>query len=166
MKRAVLLALIACGAASLSTQVVHAQFPDAGRWGGQGEKRALCRQSIALAGVEDDMDRRIRGIVRNTRAKDRYTGQDRSSRAYEQALDEALQDAKEPILDQLLDSCATTFTVSELRGINDFYASPPGRAWLQKGRTSIMPAMEQTIAGIQPRISEDVERRYCQRMGC
>jgi hypothetical protein len=178
MKKTLYSLMIACSTAMLLPVTAHAQFRDGpfpgnarfsdeNRWG-QGEKRGLCRQSIALAGVEDDMDRRIRDIVRNANdsAGGRRRSRDTSSRAYQDALDGALSDAKGPILDQLLDSCTTTFSVSELRGINNFYASPAGQAWLRKGRTSIMPAMERAIGEIQPSIGEEVERRYCQRMGC
>lgn len=83
---------------------------------------------------------------------------------YSEVLDETLNNAKDPILRQLLESCARNFTISELRGINDFYMSPAGQAWLRKGRGSIMPEMERAISNIQPRINEIVELRYRERI--
>ncbi len=83
---------------------------------------------------------------------------------YSEVLDETLNDAKDPILGQLLESCARNFTISELRGINDFYMSPAGQAWLRKGRGLIMPEMERAISNIQPRINEVIDRRYRERI--
>lgn len=167
MKHKLICVLIATGAAVLSASPSLAQFGGSGRWQ-QDKKRSLCRQSIGLAGVEEDMDRRIRDIVRDARsaAAERHSRRTMSARVFEDTLDDTLNDAKEPILDRLLDRCTSTFSVSELRGINDFYRSPAGKAWLRKGRTSIMPEMERAVVDIQPRIREAVERRYCERMGC
>ncbi|KWA81868.1 hypothetical protein WL29_28315 [Burkholderia ubonensis] len=84
--------------------------------------------------------------------------------SYSEVLGETLNDAKDPILRQLLESCARNFTISELRGINDFYMSLAGQAWLRKGRGLIMPEMERAISDIQPRINETIERRYRERI--
>src|ERR1700740_2399384 len=94
--------LVASGAAMVLPTISHAQFLNGGRWG-QEEKRSLCRQSIALAGVEDDMYQKIRGIVRSAGGPAGGSrGWDTSSRAFQDALDDTLNDAKGPILDQLL----------------------------------------------------------------
>jgi hypothetical protein len=149
------------------TSSTYAQFRGLDDWNRSGDRRAMCRQSIRLSGVEDDMDQRIREIVRNSYDTiQRRPGMRVSMDAniYSEVLDETLHDAKDPILKQLQESCARSFTISELRGINDFYMSPAGQAWLRKGRNLIMPEMERAIASIQPRINEAIERRYRERI--
>ncbi|WP_081072126.1 DUF2059 domain-containing protein [Burkholderia cepacia] len=167
MKNIVILTMTAFVASCLFCSPAYAQFRGFDDWNRSGDRRTLCRQSIKLAGVEDDMDQRIREIVRNSYdAIQRRPGMRSSTDAdsYSEVLGETLNDAKDPILRQLLESCARNFTISELRGVNDFYMSPAGQAWLRKGRGLIMPEMERAISNIQPRINETIERRYRERI--
>ncbi|WP_081074600.1 DUF2059 domain-containing protein [Burkholderia cepacia] len=167
MKNIVILTMTAFVASRLFCSPAYAQFRGFDDWNRSGDRRALCRQSIKLAGVEDDMDQRIREIVRNSYdAIQRRPGMRSSTDAdsYSEVLGETRNDAKDPILRQLLESCARNFTISELRGINDFYMSPAGQAWLRKGRGLIMPEMERAISNVQPRINETIERRYRERI--
>lgn len=135
---------------------------------GLSETRALCRESIVLSGVEADMDARIRAAVGDVREKleSVVPTDDPALQIYNEALELSLQDAKDPILGQLLESCIGNFTEDELRAINAFYASDAGQAWLLKGQTVIMPALERAVLDARPRIREDIERRYCARLGC
>lgn len=108
--------------------------------------------------MEDDMDQRIRDLVRKsydiTGRKRGPTGSWDAS-TYREMVEDSVNDLRDPVLKQLTDSCARNFTVSELRSVNDFYTSSAGQAWLRKGRTTIMPEMDRAISSVQPRINEN-----------
>src|SRR3546814_2782526 len=63
--------------------------------------------------------------------------------------------AKVPVLARMKESCAAAFTVDELNGINAFYESSARRAWLEKGRILMRPALAQAIADVVPGRSEE-----------
>src|SRR3546814_11997235 len=73
--------------------------------------------------------------------------------------------AKVPVLARMKESCAAAFTVDELNGINAFYESSARRAWLEKGRILMRPALAQAIADVVPGVFADTQTRSCARMG-
>src|SRR3546814_16308046 len=75
--------------------------------------------------------------------------------------------AKVPVLARMTESCAAAFTVDELNGINAFYESSARRAWLEKGRTLIRPALAQASAEVVPGVLAHPHQRFSARMrGC
>ncbi|RQR37285.1 DUF2059 domain-containing protein [Burkholderia sp. Bp9142] len=150
--------IVSCMAAISFISTAHAQFRGLDDLNRFGEKRTLCRQALRSSGIEDDMDQRIRDLVRKSYdAVDRKRGPAGSADAstHRERVEDSVNDLRDPVLKQLTDSCARNFTVSELRSVNDFYMSSAGQAWLRKGRTTILPEMDRAISGIQPRINEN-----------
>lgn len=160
-----LMLAVSCAALTVPVPMTPAYASDA--VSGSADREALCARSIILAGVEQSLDARIQAAITGVRGRldPVVSSDDKNLQAYYRAVEGALGTVKGPILAQLQQSCVTAFTVEELEGINSFYASAAGKAWLEKGRTVIMPAMEQAVAGIEPRLREDVELRYCAELG-
>lgn len=156
-------------AASCAALILPAPAPAFAREAADGPRdtQTLCARSIALAGVEDSLDSRIRAAIAGVhgRLDPIAASEDKNLQAYYRAVDDALSTAKAPVLEQLQQSCASAFTPEELEAINAFYASDAGKAWLEKGRTVIMPALEQAVAEITPRLRNEVEQRYCDELG-
>ncbi len=128
---------------------------------------ALCERSIELAGLQAIMDADIRLLVQDA-TQDLAVEEPATSSsltAYRESLTEALTAAKGPVLAKLAQACAAGFTVRELTDINAFYASASGRAWLEKSRTVMLPALAQATYETAPQIIADVQRRFCARMG-
>lgn len=128
---------------------------------------ALCERSIELAGLDAIMDADIRLLVQDA-TRDLAVEEPAPSSslaAYRDSLTEALMAAKAPVLARLTQTCAAGFTARELTDINAFYASASGRAWLEKSRTLMLPALGQAIDEIAPQVIGDVRRRFCARMG-
>ncbi|RQR33408.1 DUF2059 domain-containing protein [Burkholderia sp. Bp9143] len=158
MKISYFMPIVSCIAAIGFMSTAHAQFRGLDDLNRFGEKRTLCRQALRSSGVEDDMDQRIRDLVRKS-----YDGAGRKhgpagsadASTYRERVEDAVNDLRDPVLKQLINYCAGNFTVSELRGVNDFYMSQAGQAWLRKGRTTLMPEMDRAISSIQPRINEN-----------
>lgn len=158
MKTSYCIPIVSCIAAIGFISTAHAQFRGLDDLNRFGEKRTLCRQALRSSGMEDDMDQRIRDLVRKSYdAAGRKLGSTRSSDAstYREMVEDSVNDLRDPVLKQMTDSCARNFTVSELRSVNDFYTSSAGQAWLRKGQTTIMPEMDRAISGIQPLINEN-----------
>lgn len=155
-----------CGLIAAYGAPVQAQQTSAS--GEQAERASLCAQSIALAGVESDLDARVRSALVgiHSRLDAIVAPQDASLQAYYRAVETTLASAKAPILAELQQSCVEAFTPDELRGINAFYASDAGRAWLDKGRSTILPTLERAVAEAVPRLREEVQDRYCAERGC
>jgi len=133
------------------------------------QRRALCERSIALAGLEAQMDADIRGIVAGATADlsaKLGTESSATAAAYAAALEDALRTAKGPVLARLKESCAAAFTAPELKGINAFYASKIGQAWLEKTRTQMLPALASAIDAAMPQIVADIRKGFCARVGC
>ncbi|MDN8035886.1 hypothetical protein [Burkholderia vietnamiensis] len=136
----------------------HAQFRGVDDLNRFGEKRILCRQALRSSGIEDDMDQRIRDLVRksyDTTSRKRGPTGSLDASTYREMVEDSVNDLRGPVLKQLTDNCARNFTIGELRSVDDFYTSSAGQAWLSKGRTTIMPEMDRAISGIQPRINEN-----------
>ena len=85
--------------------------------------------------------------------------------AYRDSLAEAMTAAKAPVIARVKESCATAFTIDELTGINAFYESSAGHAWLEKGRTLMRPALDRAITEVVPGVFAETEKRFCTRMG-
>lgn len=85
--------------------------------------------------------------------------------AYRDSLAEAMTEAKAPVLTRLQESCVAAFTIAELKGINTFYASDAGRAWIEKGRTLMRPALDKAVADAVPGLIAETQRRFCERLG-
>src|SRR3546814_11300962 len=79
--------------------------------------------------------------------------------AYRDSFAEAMRAAKVPVLARMKESCAAAFTVDELNGINAFYESSARRAWLEKGRILMRPAIAQAIAAVVPGGFADTQTR-------
>nr|WP_057927406.1 DUF2059 domain-containing protein [Burkholderia ambifaria] len=158
MKTSYFVPIVSCLAATGFISTAHAQFRGLDDLNRFGEKRTLCRQALWSSGMEDDMDQRIRDLVGksyDTAGRKRRRAGSSDASTYREMIEDAVNDLRDPVLKQLTDSCARNFTVGELRGVNDFYTSSAGQAWLRKGRTTIMPEMDRAISGIQPRINEN-----------
>lgn len=128
---------------------------------------ALCERSIELAGLQAIMDADIRQLV-NDATRDLAVEEPAPSSslaAYRDSLRDALMAAKAPVLAKLTQTCAAAFTTRELTDINAFYASASGRAWLEKSRTLMLPALAQAVDETGPQIIADVRRRFCARVG-
>lgn len=127
----------------------------------------LCERSLELAGLQAIMDADIRLLVQEATHELAVEAPAPSSSlaAYRDSLTEALTAAKGPVLAKLTQACATAFTARELTDINAFYASASGRAWLEKSRTLMLPALAQAVDEAGPQIIADVRRRFCARMG-
>ncbi|WP_321792401.1 DUF2059 domain-containing protein [Burkholderia pyrrocinia] len=157
MKISYFIPIVSCMAAIGFTSTAHAQFRGLDNLNQLSEKRTLCRQALWLSGMEDDMDQRIRDLVRKSYdTGDRKPGPTGSSDAstYREMVEDSVNDLRDPVLKQLTDSCVRNFTVGELHSVRDFYTSSAGQAWLRKGRTTIMLEMDRAISSIQPRINE------------
>ncbi|WP_175825379.1 DUF2059 domain-containing protein [Burkholderia cepacia] len=163
MKISYFIPIVSCMAAISFTSTAHAQFRGLDDLNRFGEKRTMCRQALRSSGMEDDMDQRIRDLVRKSYdsvGRKRGPAGSPDASTYREMLEDSVNDLRDPVLKQLTDSCASNFTISELHGVNDFYMSAAGQAWLRKGRTTIMPEMDRAISIIQPRINEIAESRY------
>jgi hypothetical protein len=163
MKISYFTSIVSCMAAISFISTAHAQFHGLDDLNRFGEKRTLCRQSLRSSGIEDDMDQRIRNLVRksyDTVGRKRESAGSADASTYREKVEDAVNDLRDPVLKQLIDHCASNFTISELRGVNDFYTSPAGQAWLRKGRTTLIPEMDRAISSIQPRTNENAESRY------
>ncbi len=89
------------------------------------ERTALCARSVDLAGLRDDMDEKIAAIVNQvTERITPYAEDEKSVEAYKTALALALDGGKAVVIQRVIETCAVTFTVEELNGINAFYVSP------------------------------------------
>ncbi|WP_175839419.1 DUF2059 domain-containing protein [Burkholderia anthina] len=149
------IAIVSCMAAIGFISTAHAQFHGLDDLNRFDEKHTLCRQALRSSGMEDNMDQRIRDLVRKSYDT---TGRQRGSSdasTYRERVEDTVNDLRDPVLKRLMDSCARNFTVNELRSVTDFYMSPAGQAWLRTGRTTIMPEMDRAISGIQPPINEN-----------
>jgi hypothetical protein len=131
------------------------------------QRRELCTRSIALSGLDQVMDTNIREAVEESfrSLSAAFPDDTETLSAYRDALGEAMSAAKTPVLSRLRESCAVAFTVAELTGINAFYESSAGRAWLEKGRTLMIPALEKAVSDVAPQVVVDAQRRFCARMG-
>lgn len=130
------------------------------------ERTTLCVRSVDLAGLRDDMDEKITAIVNQvTERITPYAEDEKSVEAYKTALALALDGGKAVVIQRVIETCAVTFTAEELNGINAFYVSPAGKAWLQKGRKIMAPAMESAIAEVQPQIEAEMQVRFCAAIG-
>ncbi|AOI60666.1 DUF2059 domain-containing protein [Burkholderia diffusa] len=158
MKIPRLIPIASCIALIGFISTVHAQLLGLDDLKRFGEKRDLCRQALGSSGIEDDMDQRIRDLVRKSydtsRLRRGSTGSLDAS-TYREMVEDSVNDLRDPVLKQLTDSCARNFTVGELHSVTDFYTSSAGQAWLSKGRTIIMPEMDRAISRIQPRVNEN-----------
>ncbi|MDG2520175.1 DUF2059 domain-containing protein [Caulobacter segnis] len=132
----------------------------------EAERFALCARSVDLAGMRDDMDAKIAAIVDEVSQRiTPFAENEKSVEAYKTALGLALDGGKAVVVQRVIETCATTFTIEELNGINAFYVSPAGKAWLEKGRTVMMPALEGAIAEVQPQIEAEMQARFCAAIG-
>lgn len=131
------------------------------------QRRALCGRSITLSGLEQDMDSNIREEIEQSfrTLSAAYPDDAKTVGAYRDSLAEAMTAAKHPVLAKLQESCAAAFTADELNGINAFYESRAGRAWLEKGRALMIPALEKAVSDVTPQVIVDAERRFCARIG-
>ena len=107
------------------------------------QRQALCSRSISLSGLERDMDESIQTALDDSfqTLTTAFPDDTKVAQAYRDSLAEAMTAAKAPVLSRVKESCAAAFTIDELKGINGFYASSAGRAWLEKGRTLMRPAL-------------------------
>ncbi|WP_454887557.1 DUF2059 domain-containing protein [Sphingomonas oryzagri] len=130
-------------------------------------RRSLCQRSIALSGLEQDMDANIRSVIEDSfqTLSAAYPDDTRTVTAYKDSLSEAMTAAKAPVLAKLQESCAAAFSAEELRGINAFYESAAGRAWLEKGKTLMVPALDKAIRDVTPEVIVNAQKRFCARMG-
>ncbi|WP_269714641.1 DUF2059 domain-containing protein [Caulobacter sp. NIBR2454] len=132
----------------------------------EAERTALCVRSVELAGLREDMEARISTIVEQvTERITPFADDEDSVQAYKTALSLALDAGKAVVVQRVIETCAATFTVEELNGINAFYVSPAGKAWLEKGRNIMAPAMENAIAEVQPQIEAEMQARFCAAIG-
>ncbi|MET0293899.1 MAG: DUF2059 domain-containing protein [Caulobacter sp.] len=130
------------------------------------ERTALCAKSVELAGMRDDMDEKIAAIVEEVADRITPFAEDEASvEAYKTSLSLALDGGKAVVVQRVIETCAATFTTEQLNGINAFYVSPPGKAWLEKGRKVMMPALESAIAEVQPQIEAEMQARFCAAIG-
>lgn len=141
--------------------------PLATQAGGISERLALCSRSIALSGLEKDMDETIRKTAEDsfTTLKAAFPDDTKTAAAYRDSMAEAMTAAKAPVLDRVQKSCAAAFTAEELVAINTFFGGPVGQAWLEKSRTLMIPALEDAIRDVTPKVLADAEKRFCDRMG-
>lgn len=144
-----------------------AQAPVTPRSDGPVQRLALCSRSIVLSGFEAEMDATIRQMAEDsfTTLRSAFPDDKQTATAYRDSLTEALTAAKAPVLERVRQSCAAAFTSAELEGINAFYDSDAGRAWLEKGRTLMMPALEDAVRETMPNVVADAQSRFCERMG-
>ncbi|MCB4858726.1 DUF2059 domain-containing protein [Sphingobium sp. PNB] len=152
-------------AASLSPAISPAQAAAAEN--DISQRRVLCTRSIALSGFDQVMDANIREAVEDSfrTLSAAFPDDTDTISAYRDSLGEAMVAAKAPVLSRLRESCAAAFTVEELTGINAFYESSAGRAWLEKGRALMVPALEKAVSDVTPEIIVDAQRRFCARLG-
>lgn len=131
------------------------------------QRQALCSRSISLSGLERDMDESIQAALDESfqTLTAAFPDDTKVARAYRDSLAEAMTAAKAPVLTRVKESCAAAFTVDELAGINGFYESSAGRAWLEKGRTLMRPALNQAVADVVPGVFAVTQKRFCERMG-
>ncbi|MFC0146620.1 DUF2059 domain-containing protein [Sphingobium yanoikuyae] len=131
------------------------------------QRQTLCARSVALSGLEQEMDQNIQSALEAS-FKDltaTFPDDPKAVEAYRDSFAEAMRAAKAPVLARMKESCAAAFTVDELNGINAFYESSAGRAWLEKGRILMRPALAQAIADVVPGVFADTQKRFCARMG-
>ncbi|EQB16723.1 MULTISPECIES: DUF2059 domain-containing protein [Sphingobium] len=131
------------------------------------QRIALCSRAIVLSGFEAEMDVTIRQMAEDsfTTLRAAFPDDKQTATAYRDSLTEALTAAKAPVLEHVRQSCAAAFTSDELEGINAFFESSPGRAWLEKGRTLMWPALEDAVRDTMPKVVADAQSRFCERMG-
>ncbi|MCF8706706.1 MULTISPECIES: DUF2059 domain-containing protein [Sphingomonadaceae] len=131
------------------------------------QRRELCIRSIALSGLDQVMDTNIREAVEDSfrTLSAAFPDETDTISAYRDSLAEAMSAAKGPVLSRLRESCAAAFSVEELTGINAFYESNAGRAWLEKSRTLMIPALEKAVSDVTPEMIVDAQRRFCARVG-
>lgn len=131
------------------------------------ERQELCTHSIALSGLDQVMDTNIREAVEESfqTLSAAFPDDTETLSAYRDSLSEAMSAAKTPVLSRLRESCAAAFTVEELTGINAFYQSSAGRAWLEKGRALMIPALEKAVSDVTPQVVVDAQRRFCAKVG-
>ncbi|WP_369061569.1 DUF2059 domain-containing protein [Caulobacter sp. 73W] len=130
------------------------------------ERMALCARSVELAGLQEDMEDKITAIVNQVAERiTPFADSEDSIEAYKTALKLSLDSGKAVVVQRVIETCATTFTTEELNGINAFYVSPAGKAWLEKGRKIMGPAMESAIAEVQPQIEAEMQARFCAAIG-
>lgn len=141
--------------------------PSASPTNGLSERLVLCSRSIALSGLEKDMDETIRKTTEDafTTLKAAFPDDSKTAAAYRDSMAEAMIAAKAPVLDKVQKSCAAAFTGEELVGINAFFGSPIGQAWLEKSRTLMIPALDDAVRDVTPKVLADAEKRFCDRMG-
>ncbi len=130
-------------------------------------RQELCAVSIGLSGLEREMDDSIQAVLEDSMRTLTAAFPDGGDTvtAYQDSLSDAMVAAKAPVLARVKESCAAAFTVDELRGISAFYESSAGRAWLEKGRTLMRPALNQAIADVVPGVFAETQKRFCARMG-
>lgn len=131
------------------------------------QRQALCARSVALSGLEQEMDQNIQAALEESfkTLTAAFPDDVKGMEAYRQSFAEAMIAAKAPVLARMKESCAAAFTVDELNGINAFYESSAGRAWLEKGRILMRPALDRAIADVVPGVFADTQKRFCTRMG-
>lgn len=96
---------------------------------GQSERLTLCSRSIALSGLEQDMDETIRKTAENsfTSLKAAFPDDTKTAAAYRDSIPEAMTATKAPVLDSVQKSCAAAFTRRNCWESTPSSAAPPVR---------------------------------------